>query len=75
MNRIFRIVLLACMLFAFVSNAFSDPEDYPDTIEIGGIVYEKVVIDGEIYYESNGYYYVYNPELGEMMEAEITFPY
>ncbi len=75
MKRIFRIASLVVLLSVSVSTAFADPTAYPDIVEIEGIIYTKVIIDSGIYYENCGVLYIYYPELGEMMEAEITFPY
>ncbi len=78
MFRVLKVLLLAGVVFVFAGVAIADP---PETIEVDGLTYTLLVIDGEVcykdgeaLYELDGDYYTYDSEGGQVMDAEVSFP-
>lgn len=75
MKRSITLILILAVVSLFAMNSFAQTmDDYPETVEIDGSVYTREIINGDVYYKCGEEYFTYSLELGEMMEAEITFP-
>ncbi len=72
MVKLIRVLLLAGVVLGFAGVAIADP---PETIEVDGVTYTLLIIDGEVFYENDdGEIFTYDGESGEVLDAEVSFP-
>lgn len=74
MFRMLRVLLLTVIIVGFAGVANADIGDFPDTIDVDGIIYTKIIIDNEAYYTYDKALYIFDQESRMLVDAEISFP-